>query len=94
MRISNPKIVSSDITLTPEDTEASLAGRRKELAALIQAALKVGSDLSAREAGRRAFAEFMKLVPNAQPANAVAVATSGQVMFTGAKRKKMRGAVV
>jgi hypothetical protein len=94
MRISNPKILSSDITLPVDDAEASMAGRRKELAALIQAALKVGSDLPSREAGRRAFAEFMKLVPGAQPANAVAVAASGQVMFTGPKRKKMRGAVV
>ncbi|MCB8880159.1 hypothetical protein ACELLULO517_07935 [Acidisoma cellulosilytica] len=94
MRISNPKIVSSAITLTPADADASMAGRRKELAALIQAALKVGSDLPSREAGRRAFAEFMKLVPGVQPANAIAVAASGQVLFTGAKRKKMRGAIL
>jgi hypothetical protein len=94
MRISSPKIVASAITLPADSAEASMAGRRKELAALIQAALKVGSDLPAREAGRRAFAEFMKLMPGVQPANAVAVAASGQVMFTGAKRKKIRGAVV
>ena len=94
MRISNPKILASAITLAPEDAEASMLGRRKELAALIQAALKVGSDLPSREAGRRAFAEFMKLVPGVHPANAVAVAASGQVMFTSPKRKKLRGAIV
>jgi hypothetical protein len=94
MRISSPKIVSSAITLPADGAEASMAGRRKELAALIQAAQNVGADLPAREAGRRAFAEFMRLVPGTQPANAVAVAASGQVMFTGAKRKKMRSAVV
>jgi len=94
MRISTPKIVSSAITVAPEDAEASIAGRRKELAALIQAALKVGADLASREAGRRAFSEFMKLVPDSQPASGVELAASGQVMFTVPKRKKMRGAIV
>jgi hypothetical protein len=96
MRISRAKIQKiepSDIKLVPEDAEQSLAGRRQELAALIQAALKVGADLSAREAGRRAFSEFMKLVPGTQAANSVAVAASGQVMFTGPKRKRIRAMV-
>lgn len=92
MRISNPKMVASAIAVPVPDAEASIAGRRKELAALIQAALKVGADLSTRDAGRRAFSEFMKLVPVAPSAE---VTASGQaVIFAEAKRKKTGVAIL
>jgi hypothetical protein len=94
MRISRTKVEPGSMKLTSDDVEASIAGRRRELAALIQAGLKVGADLSAREAGRRAFTEFMKLEPAAQPPGAVAVGTSGQLIFTAAKRKRIRSAAI
>ncbi len=94
MRISRTKVQPGDIKLTPEEVEASIVGRRRELASLIQAGLKVGADLSAREAGRRAFAEFMKLMPATEPPGRVAGPTSGQLMFAGAKRKRLRSATV
>lgn len=88
MRISRTKVPTSDIALPPEGVETSLAARRRKLAGQIQAALKVGADLPAREAGRRAFSEFMKLLPELQPAPQLALASPAQVMFTAPKRKR------
>jgi hypothetical protein len=93
MRISRDKLLSDPIRLPPEEVETSIAGRKKELGALIQAALKVGADLAAREAGRRAFAEFVKLDRDLQPSTNVAVGASGQVMFAAPKRRKLRAAI-
>jgi hypothetical protein len=93
MRISRDKSLSDPIRLAPDEVQTSIVGRKKELAALIQAALKVGADLSARESGRRAFAEFIKLDRDLQPAPTVALAPSGQVLFAAPKRRKMRAAL-
>jgi hypothetical protein len=90
MRISRDKHLADMIQLPPEEVATSISGRKKELAALIQAALKVGADLSAREAGRRAYAEFAKLDHDLQPVTNAPVAPSGQVMFTVPKRRRMR----
>jgi hypothetical protein len=90
MRISREKSLSDPIELPPPDLQTSIEGRKKELGALIQAALKVGADLSAREAGRRAYAEFVKLDRDLQPAPAVSVASSGQLIFAAAKRRRVR----
>jgi hypothetical protein len=94
MRISRDKLLSDPIQIAPEEVQSSIGGRKKELAALIQGALKVGADLSAREAGRRAFAEFVKLTPDLQPATGVSVAATGQVLFTATKRRRVRPAAV
>ncbi len=90
MRISRDKSLSDPIRLTAQDIPASIEDRKKELGALIQAALKVGADLGAREAGRRAYAELAKLDKDLQPASAVAVASSGQLLFAAAKRRRAR----
>jgi hypothetical protein len=82
--------LSDPIRLTAQDIPASIEDRKKELGALIQAALKVGADLGAREAGRRAYAELAKLDKDLQPASAVAVASSGQLLFAAAKRRRAR----
>jgi len=92
MRISRDKAQMAAIELPPGDIEASLLSRKKELAVILQAALKVGADYPAREAGRRALAELMKLDPELQPP-AVGIAPSGQVMFAAQKRRRMRAAV-
>jgi hypothetical protein len=93
MRISRDKRLSDPIQLAPDEVQTSIEGRKKELGALIQAALKVGSDLAAREAGRRAYAEFVKLDRDLQPAAPVSVAPSGQVLFAAPKRRRMRAAI-
>lgn len=94
MRISRDKAQMAAIELPPGDLEASLLNRKKELAAVLQAALKVGADYPAREAGRRALAELMKLDPDLQPApTGVGIAPTGQVMFAAQKRRRMRAAV-
>jgi hypothetical protein len=93
MSISRDKPPSEAIRLAPEEIQTSIVGRKKELGALIQAALKVGADLSAREAGRRAFAEFIKLDRDLQPATNIAVAASGQVLFAAPKRRKLRAPI-
>lgn len=94
MRISRDKAQMAAIELPPGDIEASLLSRKKELAVILQAALKVGADYPAREAGRRALAELMKLDPELQPpAAGVGIAPSGQVMFAAQKRRRMRAAV-
>jgi hypothetical protein len=90
MRISRDKALSDPIQLPPEAVETAISGRKKELGALIQAALKVGADLAAREAGRRAYAEFVKLDRDLQPVTNAAVAASGQVLFTAPKRRRLR----
>jgi hypothetical protein len=93
MSISRDKPMSDAIRLAPDEIQTSIVGRKKELGALIQAALKVGADLSAREAGRRAFAEFIKLDRDLQPAPTVALADTGQVLFAAPKRRKLRAAL-
>ena len=93
MRISRDKSLTDPIRLPPSDIQRSIEGRKKELGALIQAALKVGADLSAREAGRRAYAEFAKLDRDLQPTPSVTVATSGQLLFTDPKRRRVRAVV-
>jgi hypothetical protein len=93
MSISRDKPLSDPIRLPPDEIATSIVGRKKELGALIQAALKVGADLAAREAGRRAFAEFVKLDRDLQPVTNVAVAESGQVLFAAPKRRKIRAAL-
>ncbi len=90
MRISRDKSLSDPIRLTTQDIPTSIEDRKQELGALIQAALKVGADLSARDAGRRAYAELAKLDRDLQPAAAVAVASSGQLLFAAAKRRRAR----
>ena len=49
-----------------------------------------GADLAARESGRRAFAEFVKLDRDLQPAPNVTVANSGQLLFANTKRRRVR----
>ena len=90
MRISRDKSLSDPIRLAPHEIQTSIEGRKKELGVLIQAALKVGADLAAREAGRRAYAEFAKLDKDLQPAPNVSVAASGQLLFTETKRRRVR----
>jgi hypothetical protein len=90
VRISRDKSLSDTIQLPPGDVQASIEGRKKELGALIQAALKVGADLAAREAGRRAYAEFVKLDRDLQPATGVTVTNSGQLLMTDTKRRRVR----
>ena len=90
MRISRDKPLPEPIRLSQENIQTSIEGRKKELGALIQAALKVGADLAAREAGRRAYAEFVKLDRDLQPAPLVSVASSGQLLFTDTKRRRAR----
>ena len=93
MRISRDKSLAEPIGLPPGDIQRSIEGRKKELGALIQAALKVGADLSAREAGRRAYAEFAKLDRDLQPTPSVTVASSGQLLFADTKRRRVRAVV-
>ncbi|MBW4023246.1 MAG: hypothetical protein HIU92_08905 [Proteobacteria bacterium] len=91
MRISRDKRLPDTIQLAPHEIQASIDGRKRELGALIQAALKVGSDLSAREAGRRAFAELVKIDRDLQPVQTLPMATTPQVIFSApAKRRRMR----
>jgi hypothetical protein len=54
-RLLRPKVPGSP-------NEAKIEIRKRELAATVQKALKVGASLEAREAGRKAFSEFMKFV--------------------------------
>ncbi|HTI02861.1 MAG TPA: hypothetical protein VL752_18080 [Acidisoma sp.] len=94
MRISRDKAQVANIELAADEIEASLHNRRKELTAIIQAALKVGADYPARESGRKALAELMKMEPDLQPnPSGVGIAASGHVMFTAPKRRRMRAAV-
>ena len=93
MSISRDKSSPEPILLAPEEVQTSIEGRKRELGALIQAALKVGADLSAREAGRRAYAEFVKLDRDLQPAPAISVASSGQLIFAATKRRRVRPAL-
>ncbi len=93
MRISAVKSLSDPIRLPQEDIQTSIGGRKKELALIIQAALKVGADVAAREAGRRAYAEFVKLDPDLKPASSVPVAPSGQLLFVESKRRRTRPVV-
>jgi hypothetical protein len=98
VRGDNPVRISRDkslpdpdaIRLSSVDIQTSVEGRKRELGALIQAALKVGADLAARESGRRAFAEFVKLDRDLQPAPNVTVANSGQLLFANTKRRRVR----
>jgi hypothetical protein len=90
MRISRDKSLSDPIRLPPTEIPTSIEGRKRELGALIQAALKVGADLAAREAGRRAYAEFIKLDRDLQPTPTVSVASSGQLLFVETKRRRGR----
>jgi hypothetical protein len=94
MRISTDKAQLAGIETAAEEIEASLHNRRKELTALIQVALKVGADYPARESGRKALVELIKMEPDLQPNPAsVGIAASGQVMFATPKRRRMRAAV-
>jgi hypothetical protein len=90
MRISRDKSLSDPIRLPTADIPMTIEGRKKELGALIQAALKVGADLAAREAGRRAYAEFVKLDRDLAPAATVSVADAGQLLFAETKRRRAR----
>jgi hypothetical protein len=90
VRISRDKSLSDPIRLPPDHIEASIEGRKKELGLLIQAALKVGADLAAREAGRRAYAEFVKLDRDLQPVPSISGAGSSQVLFADVKRRRVR----
>lgn len=94
MRITRDKAQMTGIELPVAEMENSLLSRKKELAAIIQAALKVGADYPARESGRKALAELMKLDPDLQPnGGTMGIAASGQVMFAAPKRRRMRAAV-
>ena len=93
MRISRDKSLSDPIRLPPGHIEASIEGRKRELGLLIQAALKVGADLAAREAGRRAYAEFVKLDRDLQPVPSVSGADSSQLLFADVKRRRVRAAL-
>lgn len=94
MRISRDKAALTGIELPAVNIEAALLSRKKELAAAIQAALKVGADYPARETGRKALTELMKLEPELQPGpGGLALGAAGQVMFTAPKRRRMRATV-
>jgi hypothetical protein len=89
VRISRDKPLPDPIRLPPDEVQTSIEGRKRELGLLIQAALKVGADLAAREAGRRAYAEFVKLDRDLQqPSPTVPVADSGQLLFADVKRRR------
>jgi hypothetical protein len=88
MRIPRDTSLSEPIRLTTQAIPTRIAERKKELGALIQAALKVGADLGAREAGRRAYAELAKIDRDLQPAPAASVATSGQMLYAATKRSR------
>jgi hypothetical protein len=90
VRISRDKLLADPITLPLQDVQTSIQGRKRELSALIQSALKVGADLAAREAGRRAYSEFIKLDRDLQPAPAATVASSGELIFAATKRRRLR----
>jgi hypothetical protein len=90
VRISKVKSLADPFPLPPAEIQTSIEGRKKELGLLIQAALKVGADLAAREAGRRAYAEFVKLDRDLQPPATVSVASSGQLLFAETKRRRTR----
>ena len=90
MRISRDKSLSDPIRLSSTTIQTSVESRKRELGLLIQAALKVGADLAAREAGRRAYAEFVKLDRDLQPVPVVSVASSGQLLFAETKRRRGR----
>ena len=93
MSISRGKSLSDPIRLPQGDIQTSIESRKKELGLLIQAALKVGADLAAREAGRRAYAELVKLDRDLQSASNVTVASSGQLLFSETKRRRARAAL-
>jgi hypothetical protein len=93
MRISRDKLLPDPIRLSQGNIQLTIEGRKKELGALIQAALKVGADLAAREAGRRAYAEFVKLDRDLQPGPVVPVTSSGELLFAETKRRRARGSL-
>jgi hypothetical protein len=90
VRISRERSLAEPIRLSQDHIQTSIEGRKRELGLLIQSALKVGADLSAREAGRRAYVEFAKLDRDLQPAPTVSVANSGQLVFADVKRRRGR----
>jgi hypothetical protein len=92
MRITRGKAPDGEIELPPETLASALVSRKRELAAIVQGALKVGADYSTREAGRRALAELVKLDPELQP-GALPMATAGAMVFTPSKRRRLRSAL-
>jgi hypothetical protein len=87
VRISKDKTDSLSIGIMKPLIQPAAALRKKELLCVIQSALRVGADLSAREAGRKAFSEFMKLETGSDGATAAA---PEQILFTREKRRKDR----
>jgi hypothetical protein len=87
VRISKEKIASPSIGIMQPLIQPSAAARKKELLCVIQSALRVGADLSAREAGRKAFSEYVKLDTGSDGATAPA---PEQILFTREKRRKDR----
>jgi hypothetical protein len=85
--------MSEPIRFPTEPIPTSVEDRKKELGTLIQSALKVGANLAAREAGRRAYAELVKLDKDLQTTPAVSVANSGQLVFATPKRRRERVAL-
>ena len=92
MRIGREKPLSDSIHIFSKDVADSSINRKLELAAMIQAALKVGADLGARELGRKAFAEFLKLEKMAFP-KGVTASASGEMLFAYAKPSRRRPSV-
>jgi len=89
MRISKEKTIGPPIGIMPPLIAQSVAARKKELFFLIQSALRVGADFSAREAGRKALSEYVKLDCSSASVTAAASAPE-QILFTYASGRKER----
>jgi hypothetical protein len=94
MRLFRSKIVIDDGQPTPtvllENGASTIEGRKKQLEAVIQAALRVGADLAAREAGRRAFAGYLKLDKQICRVTRPAVSADEPMLFAYSKRRRTR----
>jgi hypothetical protein len=86
VRISKDKTDSLSIGIMKPLIQPAAAPRKKELLCVIQSALRVGADLSAREAGRKAFSEYVKLeMGDSAPASPPA-----PILFSRERRRKTR----
>ena len=90
MRISKEKSLDRPIGIMPPLITPSVAARKKELIALVQAGLRVGADLSARETGRRALSEYVKLEADASVGEGVSASAPEHILFTYPSRRKAR----
>jgi hypothetical protein len=86
MRISKEKFVVNPASVM----QPMIMDRRKELIAAVQAALKVGAGLGAREAGRRAFSEFLKLGKDGAATDGLSDAAAAQIVFASPSRRRDR----